>query len=90
MEKTITPLNVGKNNFVMPSRILAITMWDSSSIKKIVQNAKENNLIIDATCGKRTRSVIFLDNNNIALSAIQPETLIARLTNPKGIGKIDG
>lgn len=90
MEKQNVALNIGKNNFVMPSRILAITIWESASIKKAVQAAKENNLIIDATCGKRTRSVIFMDNRSIVLSAVQPETLIARLNNHKGLGKIDG
>lgn len=52
MEKTIL-LNVGRNNFVSSARILSITTWESAAVKKIVQHAKENNLIINTTCGKK-------------------------------------
>lgn len=89
MEKAIL-LNVGRNNFVLPSRILSITTWDSSSIKKIVQLGKEKNLIINATCGKKTRSVIFMDTGNIVLSSVQAETLASRLVNPKNSGNENG
>ena len=84
MERINILLSIGKNNFVMSSRILAITVWDSSTIKKSVQNAKKNDLLIDATCGRRTRSVIFLDNNSIVLSSVQPETLAIRISGSKG------
>ena len=84
VERTSILLNIGKSNFVMSSRILAITVWDSSTIKKSVQNAKKNDLLIDATCGRRTRSVIFLDNSSIVLSSVQPETLAVRISGSRG------
>lgn len=80
MEK-LSILNVGRNNFVVSSRILSIVTWDASAVKKSVQSAKENGLVINATCGKKTRSVIFLDNGSIVLSSIQPETLASRMTS---------
>jgi Uncharacterized protein conserved in bacteria len=90
MEKAI-PINIGKNNFVMSSKILSITIWESSAIKKIVRAVKkEENLVINATCGAKTRSVIFLDNGSIVLSYLQPETISARIMNPKSTGNIDG
>ena len=76
-------LNVGRNNFVVASRILSIVTWEASAIKKSVQNAKDNDLVINATCGKKTRSVIFLDNGRVVLSSVQPETLALRMTNSK-------
>ena len=84
MEQTNFLLNIGKSNFVVTSRVLSITIWESSTIKKAVQVARENNLLIDATCGRRTRSVIFLDNNTVVLSSIQPDTLALRISAPKG------
>jgi regulator of extracellular matrix RemA (YlzA/DUF370 family) len=80
-----SPLNIGHNNFVIMSHVLAITTWDTSAVKKSVQLAKEKNLLINATCGKKTRSVIFLDTGNIVLSALHPETVASRVTTLKNI-----
>ena len=65
---------------VSAGRIIAIVSPDSAPIKRIISDAREKNLLIDATYGRRTRAVIITDNGAIILSAIQPETVAGRLT----------
>ena len=72
-------LNIGFGNMVSSSRIIAIVSPDSAPIKRLVQEAKDRGTIIDATYGRRTRAVIIMDSDHIILSAIQPETVAARL-----------
>ena len=71
-------INVGFGNLVSGSRVIAIVSPDSAPIKRIVQEAKERGMVIDATCGRRTRSVIVTDSDHIILSAIQTETIAGR------------
>ena len=71
-------INVGFGNIVSGSRVIAIVSPDSAPIKRIVQEAKERGMVIDATCGRRTRSVIVTDSDHIILSAIQTETIAGR------------
>ncbi len=71
-------INVGFGNLVSGARVIAIVSPDSAPIKRIVQEAKERGMVIDATCGRRTRSVIVTDSDHIILSAIQTETIAGR------------
>ncbi len=71
-------INVGFGNIVSGARVIAIVSPDSAPIKRIVQEAKERGMVIDATCGRRTRSVIVTDSDHIILSAIQTETIAGR------------
>lgn len=64
---------------VSSSRLVAIVSPESAPIKRIVQDARENGSLIDATYGRRTRAVIVMDSGHVVLSAIQPETVAARL-----------
>ena len=66
---------------VSAGRIVAIASPDSAPIKRLVQDAKEENRVIDVSCGRRTRSVIITDSEHIILSAIQAETVTNRLAN---------
>ncbi len=75
----IKPVNIGYGNIVMANKILAIVAPDSSPIKRLVAELRENGALIDATYGRRTRSVIFLDNGTGVLSSVQPETICARI-----------
>ena len=72
-------LNIGFGNIVSADRIVAIINPDAAPIKRMIQEAKENRTAVDATCGRRTRAVIITDSNHIILSAVQPETIGARL-----------
>lgn len=71
-------INIGFGNFVASGRIISIVSPEANPIKRIVQEAKEKGIIIDATHGRRTRSVIVADSGHIILSAVQPETIAAR------------
>lgn len=74
-------INIGFGNMVSAGRIVAIAGPDSAPIKRLVQDAKEDNRVIDVSCGRRTRAVIITDSEHIILSAIQAETITNRLTN---------
>lgn len=77
-------INVGFGNIVSSDRIIAIVSPESAPIKRMVQEARENGNLIDATYGRRTRSVIITDSGHIILSAIQTETVAGRLGNVEG------
>lgn len=72
-------INVGFGNIVVASRIVAIVSPESAPIKRIIQDAKENESVIDATYGRKTRAVLVMDSGHIILSAVQPETIASRL-----------
>ena len=72
-------INIGFGNMVSAHRLIAIVSPESAPIKRIISDAREKSLLIDATYGRRTRAVIIADNGSIILSAIQPETVAGRL-----------
>jgi len=71
-------INIGFNNIVVDQRIITVVNPDSSPVKKLIEVAREKGSLIDATCGRRTRSVIVTDSNHVILSALQPETISDR------------
>lgn len=74
-------INIGFGNIVSADRIISIVSPDSAPIKRLVQEAKDGKTAIDATYGRRTRSVIIMDSGHIILSAVQPETIAGRVDN---------
>lgn len=74
-------INVGFGNMVSAGRIVAIAGPDSAPIKRLVQDAKEDDRVIDVSCGRRTRAVIITDSDHVILSAIQAETITNRLAS---------
>ncbi len=74
-------VNIGFGNMVSANRIIAIASPDSAPIKRLVQDAKEENRVIDVSCGRRTRAVIITDSDHVVLSAIQAETIANRFAN---------
>ena len=72
-------INIGFGNMVSAGRIIAIVSPESAPIKRVISDAREKSLLIDATYGRRTRAVIIADNGCIILSAIQPETVASRM-----------
>ncbi len=72
-------INIGFGNMVSLDRLIAIVSPDSAPIKRIIQEARDRGMLIDASYGRRTRSVIVMDTDHIILSAIQPETVAGRL-----------
>ena len=73
-------INVGFGNTVVASRILAIVNPHTSPMKKLKEEARQNNRLIDVTEGRRTRSILILDSNHVILSSVQRETLTQRFT----------
>lgn len=71
-------MNIGFGNVVNTSKVIAIINPDSAPIKRMIQNAKDAGTAIDATQGRRTKAVIVMENNELVLSALQPETLTGR------------
>lgn len=72
-------VNIGYGTIIAVDRIIAVVAPKSAPIKRIVQEAKELKNLIDATYGRRTRSVIIMDNSTVVLSAVQPETITNRV-----------
>ena len=72
-------INVGFGNMVSVGRIVAIAGPESAPIKRLVQDAKDDGRAIDVSSGRRTKAVIITDSDHVILSAIQAESLIARL-----------
>lgn len=72
-------INIGYGNIISAKRIISIIVPGAAPIKRMIQEAKENSLVIDATSGRKTRAVIVMDTGHIVLSAVQPETVIGRL-----------
>ena len=74
-------INIGFGNMVSASRLVAIVSPESAPIKRIIQEAKDRGMCIDATYGRRTRAVIVTDSGHVILSAIQPETVANRISD---------
>ncbi len=72
-------INIGFGNIVAGNRVIAVVSPESAPIKRIIQEARERGMLIDATYGRRTRAVIITDSDHVVLSAIQPETVSQRL-----------
>ena len=66
---------------VSAHRIVAIAAPDSAPIKRLVQDSRDRDRVVDVTCGRRTRAVIMTDSGHVILSAIQPETISNRLND---------
>ena len=72
-------INIGFGSLLAASRVLAIMDPDSAPIKRVVQEAKDRGMLIDASYGRKTKSVILMDTDHVILSAMTPETLSARV-----------
>ena len=71
-------VNIGFGNAVNADRIVAVVSPEAAPVKRIVQAAKDNGTAVDATCGRKTRSVIICDSGHVILSAIRPESICGK------------
>jgi regulator of extracellular matrix RemA (YlzA/DUF370 family) len=71
-------VNIGFGNAVNASRLISVMSPDSAPVKRLISEAKANNMLIDATQGRRTRAVLVMDSDHIVLSYLQSETITAR------------
>lgn len=71
-------INIGFGSMVSESRVLAIVAPDSAPIKRVIQEARERGMLIDASFGRKTKAVILMDTDHVILSAITPEVVASR------------
>ena len=74
-------INIGFGNLISSQRLIAVVSPDSAPIKRMVQEARDRGVLIDATYGRRTRAVLITDSDHVILSAIQPETVANRIVD---------
>ena len=72
-------INIGFGNLVSAGRVVAVVSPDSAPVKRLVQEARDRGMLIDATFGRKTASVFIMDSDHVVLSAIAADKLIARL-----------
>ena len=72
-------INIGFGNIVFANRLVAIISPESAPVKRLIQDARDRGMLIDATYGRRTRAVLISDSDHVILSAVQPETVANRL-----------
>jgi regulator of extracellular matrix RemA (YlzA/DUF370 family) len=82
-------INIGFGNMVAADRIITIVSPDSAPVKRLIQDAKDAGRIIDVSCGRRTRAVIFTDSDHVILSALKAETVASRLNGQDESGDED-
>ena len=73
-------INVGFNNMINAERVVAVITSESAPAKRLIQEAKDSGRAIDCTCGRKTRCIIVMDSDHVILSAIQNETVSARIS----------
>ena len=71
-------INIGFGSMIAAKRVLALMEPDSAPIKRIVQEAKERGMLVDASYGRKTKTVILMDTDHVILSALTPDMLTAR------------
>ena len=78
-------LNIGFGNMVSTDRLIAIVSPDSAPLTRMIQEGRDRGVLIDASYGRKTRSVVIMDSDHIVLSAIQPDTVAARLNGKEAV-----
>lgn len=74
-------VSIGFGNLISAGRLVAIVSPESAPIKRVISEAREKKILIDATYGRRTRAVLVMDSGHIILSALQTETVAARVSS---------
>ena len=80
-------INIGFGNIASANRIISIVSPESQPIKRLIKIARDENKLIDATYGRRTRAVIVMDSDHVILSSVQPETVSQRLLQQDDISE---
>ena len=78
-------INIGFGSLVSAQRVLAVVSPESAPIKRVVQEAKERAMLIDASYGRKTKAVILMDTDHVILSAIGPDVIAARWQDKQNI-----
>ena len=71
-------MNIGFGNMISAERLLTVVSPDAAPIKRLIQEAREHGMLIDASCGRKTRAVLVMDTDHVILSGLTPETIARR------------
>ena len=77
-------INIGFGNMVAAGRLLAVVSPDSAPIKRVIQEARDRGMLIDASYGRKTKSVLLMDTDHVILSAITPAMVTERSADKQG------
>lgn len=83
-------VNIGFGNMVSAERIIAMVSPESAPIKRMIQDVREKELLIDASFGRSTKAVLIMDSGNVILSALATDVLAARISNKNEEGAANG
>jgi regulator of extracellular matrix RemA (YlzA/DUF370 family) len=86
-EQALRVLNIGYGNVVVSARVVAVVSPLSAPMKRLREQAEQRGKLIDATQGRRTRSILIVDTDHVVLSAVNRETLLARLASGEDTGE---
>ncbi len=78
-------INIGFGNMVSAGRILAVVSPDSAPIKRVIQEARDRSMLIDASYGRKTKAVLLMDTDHVILSALTPESISERSMDKQGL-----
>ena len=78
-------INIGFGSMITDEHLLAVLEPDSAPIKRVVQEARERGMLIDASYGRKTKSVLLMDTDHVILSALTPELLVGRWTEKQAV-----
>ncbi len=76
-------INIGYGNMISSARLLTVVSPESAPVKRLVQEAKERTMLIDASFGRKTRAVLVMDTDHVILSALTPELIARRVNAPQ-------
>ena len=79
-------VNIGFGNMISANRLISIVSPESAPIKRVIREAEDKRMLINATYGRRTRAVIIMDSGHVVLSSLQPETVANRLNDTEESG----
>ena len=71
-------MNIGFGNMISAERLMAVVSPEAAPIKRLVQEARERSMLIDASCGRKTKSVLIMDTDHVVLSGLPAETIVKR------------
>ena len=74
-------ISIGFGNLVSSDRIVSIITPDSAPVKRLIQDAREHHMLVDASCGRKTRAVLIMNSGHVILSALQSETIARRINS---------
>lgn len=83
-------VNIGFGNMISANRLISIVSPESAPIKRVIREAEDKRMLINATYGRRTRAVIIMDSGHIVLSSLQPETVANRLNETEEVSDEQG